>query len=157
LYLARDRIGIKPLYYHQAASSILFASEIKAIFAHPRVPRQLDNSSIATRLFGIALPGSTSFSEIREVRPGCYLEITSEKIVEQPYWSPIMEAIGPPKRLADLAHELLQIFDEAVRIRLHGSYPIGVYLSGGIDSSAVLASMVHGGAKSLKAFTIKFD
>jgi asparagine synthase (glutamine-hydrolysing) len=157
LYLVRDRIGIKPLYYHLAPSSILFASEIKALFANPRVPRKLDNSSIATKLFGITLPGSTSFSAIREVKPGAYLEVTASKILEQPYWSPSLEVTGRPKHLGELAHEFLEIFDEAVRIRLQGDYPIGAYLSGGIDSSAVLASMVHGGAKSLKAFTISFE
>ena len=157
LYLVRDRIGIKPLYFHVAASSILFASEIKAIFAHGDAPRELDKSSIATKLFGIPLPGSTSFSGIREVKPGCYLEISAGKILEQPFWSPTMEVARYPRPLEELAHEFVDIFDEAVRIRLQGNYPIGAYLSGGIDSSAVLASMVNAGARPLKAFSIKFD
>jgi asparagine synthase (glutamine-hydrolysing) len=157
LYLVRDRFGIKPLYYHPAATSILFASEIKALFTNPRVARKLDHASIATKLFGITHPGDTSFSTIREVKPGSYLEVSATKICEQPYWSPSLVDTGPPRDLRELAHDFLEIFDEAVRVRLHGDYPIGVYLSGGIDSSAVLASMVHGGAKSLKAFTINFE
>jgi len=157
LYLVRDRIGIKPLYFHVAASSILFASEIKAIFAHGDAPRELDKSSIATKLFGITLPGGTAFSGIREVKPGCYLEVTADKILEQPFWSPTMEVARYPRPLEELAHEFVDIFDEAVRIRLQGNYPIGAYLSVGIDSSAVLASMVNAGARPLKAFSIKFD
>jgi asparagine synthase (glutamine-hydrolysing) len=156
LYLVRDRFGIKPLYYHLAAKSILFASEIKALFANPRVPRTLDHATIATKLFGITHPGNTSFSNIREVRPGCYLEMSETKSSEQPYWSPSLGGAGPARDLGELAHDFLHVFDEAVRIRLHGDHPIGAYLSGGIDSSAVLASMVHGGARSLKAFTIGF-
>ena len=157
LYLVRDRIGIKPLYFRAAASSILFASEIKAIFAHGDVPRELDKSSIATKLFGITLPGGTAFSGIREVKPGCYLEVSAGKISEQPYWSPTMQVTGQTRSLEELAHELVDILDEAVRVRLHGNCPIGAYLSGGIDSSAVLASMVNAGAGSLKAFSIKFE
>jgi asparagine synthase (glutamine-hydrolysing) len=157
LYLVRDRIGIKPLYFHVAARSILFASEIKPIFAHGDAPRELDKSSIATKLFGITVPGSTPFCGIREVKPGCYLEVSAGKIVERPYWSPTMQVSGHTKSLKELAREFVEILDEAVRIRLQGDYPIGAYLSGGIDSSAVLASMVNVGARSLKAFSIKFE
>jgi asparagine synthase (glutamine-hydrolysing) len=157
LYLVRDRIGIKPLYYYLADTAVLFASEIKALFANPRVPRNLDHPTIATKLFGITAPGSTCFSAIREVKPGCYLQVGAGRIVEQPYWSPRLEVVGNSKHLGQLADEFLEIFDEAVRLRLQGDYPIGAYLSGGIDSSAVLASMVHGRAKSLKAFTISFE
>jgi asparagine synthase (glutamine-hydrolysing) len=71
LFLVRDRFGIKPLYYHYTTNGISFGSEIKAIFADPGVPRRLDNATIATKLFGITLPGSSSFSGIREVKPGC--------------------------------------------------------------------------------------
>jgi asparagine synthase (glutamine-hydrolysing) len=66
----------------------LFASEIKALFANPRVPRKLDRASIATKLFGITHPGDTSFSTIREVKLGPYLAVSATKICEHPYWSP---------------------------------------------------------------------
>src|SRR5207248_1862551 len=134
-----------------------FGSEIKAIFADRRVARKLDNASIASKLFGITPPGSTCFSDIREVKPGCYLTVTDEKIVEQSYWSPVMNVDGSSANLGELAGEFSAIFEEAVRIRLQGDYPVGAYLSGGIDSSAVLASMVRNGAKSIQAFTIKFE
>ncbi|MFZ3376697.1 MAG: hypothetical protein WA183_14195, partial [Chthoniobacterales bacterium] len=117
LYLVRDRIGVKPLYFHLAASSILFASEIKALFAHQRVPRKLDHASIATKLFGISLPGSTAFSGIREVKPGCYVKVTGGAILEQSYWSPTFEVSGAAKPLGELAQEFREIFDEAVSIR----------------------------------------
>jgi asparagine synthase (glutamine-hydrolysing) len=157
LFLVRDRFGIKPLYYHYTTSGISFGSEIKAIFADSGVARRLDNASIATKLFGITLPGSTCFSDIREVKPGCCLKVTDEKIIEQPYWSPVMNVGSSSNNLAELAQEFSAIFEEAVRIRLHGDYPVGAYLSGGIDSSAVLASMVRSGAESIKAFTIRFE
>jgi asparagine synthase (glutamine-hydrolysing) len=157
LYLVRDRFGIKPLCYHITAGSVAFASEIKALFANPDVPRALDNQSVATKLFGITIPGTTAFSSIRDVKPGAYLELTASGISEQGYSIPRLQPSESPKDLGELAHDFLPVFDEAVRIRLHGDFPIGAYLSGGIDSSAVLASMVHSGAKSLKAFTISFD
>jgi asparagine synthase (glutamine-hydrolysing) len=157
LYLVRDGFGIKPLYYHTTVSSVVFASEIKALFANPRVPRKLDNASLATKLCGITLPGNTAFSTIREVKPGSYVEFKANRISEQPYWSPKLEACGCPQDADELAHNFLDLFDAAVRVRLHGDYPVGAYLSSGIDSSAVLASMVNAGARSLKAFTISFE
>ncbi len=157
LYLVRDRFGIKPLYYHTTPSSIVFGSEIKALFANPHVPRTFDNASVATKLFFITLPGRTVFSTIREVKPGSYVELNATRLSEQPYWLLRLEAAGGPQDSAALERNFLDLFDEAVRVRLHGDYPVGVYLSGGIDSSAVLASMVHSDAKSLKAFTISFE
>jgi asparagine synthase (glutamine-hydrolysing) len=157
LYLTRDRFGVKPIYYHTAGTVALFASEIKALFANRAVPRALDNGSVATTLFGLTFPGTTAFSTIREVKPGCYVEISANGISERPYWS---LQFDPGERPADpeaLAHDFLDVFDEAVHVRLHGDYPIGAYLSGGIDSSAVLASMVQSGARSIKAFTISFE
>ena len=79
LYLVRDRFGIKPLYYHAAGSLLLFASEAKALFADPRLPRALDHASLATKLVGITMPGSTAFSKILEVKPGSYLEATRSR------------------------------------------------------------------------------
>jgi asparagine synthase (glutamine-hydrolysing) len=157
LYLVRDRFGIKPLYYHSTGSSVVFASEVKALFGNPRVPRILDSASLATKLFGITFPGSTAFSTIREVKPGSYLEVGTTRISEQPYWSLRLEPAERPVDPGALAHNFLDLFDEAVRVRLHGDYPIGAYLSGGIDSSAVLSSMVHSGARSIKAFTVSFE
>ncbi len=157
LYLVRDRFGIKPLYYHATAGSAVFASENKALLANPKVPRALDNASLASKLFGIAIPGDTAFLTVREVKPASYVELSASGISERPYWDLRLEERGPAKGAAELARDFLDIFDEAVRVRLHGDYPIGVYLSGGIDSSAVLASMVHLRARSLKAFTINFE
>jgi asparagine synthase (glutamine-hydrolysing) len=157
LYLVRDRFGIKPLSYHVTHGSVAFASEIKALFANPRIPRVLDKEGVATKLFGITIPGATAFSNIRDVKPGSYLKLSPSGISEQCYGIPRLRPSAAPRDLDELASEFLPLFDDAVRIRLHGDFPIGVYLSGGIDSSAVLASMVHSGAKSLKAFTIGFD
>jgi asparagine synthase (glutamine-hydrolysing) len=157
LYLVRDQFGIKPLSYHVTAGSVAFASEIKALFANPRIPRALDKDGVATKLFGITIPGATAFSNIRDVKPGAYLRLSRSGISERSYGIPRLRPSEAPRDLGELASEFLPLFDDAVRIRLHGDFPIGVYLSGGIDSSATLASMVHSGAKSLKAFTIAFD
>jgi asparagine synthase (glutamine-hydrolysing) len=157
LYLVRDRFGIKPLSYHVTDGAVAFASEIKALFANPRIPRALDKEGVATKLFGITIPGATAFSNIRDVKPGAYLKLSRSGVSEQSYGIPRLRPSEAPRDLDELAGEFLPLFDDAVRIRLHGDFPIGVYLSGGIDSSAALASMVHSGANSLKAFTIGFD
>jgi asparagine synthase (glutamine-hydrolysing) len=156
LLLVRDRFGIKPIYYYFGQKSTLFASEIKALFANQGVPRALNHASLATTLFGLTFPGNTAFSAIHAVKPGCYVEIREAGVTERPYWSLQLS----PKRdisAGAITTDLAKVFDEAVRLRLHGDYPIGAYLSGGIDSSAVLASMVKSGARSIKAFTIGFE
>jgi asparagine synthase (glutamine-hydrolysing) len=157
LYLVRDRFGIKPLYYHATPASVVFGSEIKALFANPRVARELDYAGLAGRLFGLTVPGNTAFRSIREVTPASYLQLTADKISEHPYWTLRLERRERRTDAASLSRDFLDCFDEAVRVRLQGDHPIGVYLSGGVDSSAVLASMVHAGAPSLKAFTVKFE
>jgi asparagine synthase (glutamine-hydrolysing) len=157
LYLVRDRFGIKPIYYHAASGAAAFASEIKALFAHPRVPRAFDRDSLATSLFGLTFPGATAFAGIRAVKPGCYVEINGNGVAEKSYWSLRLAPGGSRLDEAALTEDFLGRFDEAVRLRLHGDYPIGAYLSGGIDSSAVVASMVRSGARASKAFTIGFD
>jgi asparagine synthase (glutamine-hydrolysing) len=157
LYLVRDRFGIKPIYYRVADNAALFASEIKGLLANPGVPRRLDYPAIATTLFGLTVPGTSAFSSIQEVKPGCYVEICAGGVAEKPYWSLELEPAAGAADPEALAHNFLDVFDEAVRVRLHGDYPIGAYLSGGIDSSAVLASMVQSGARSIKAFTLGFD
>lgn len=157
LYLVRDRFGIKPIYYHTAGATTLFASEIKGLLANPRVPRAFDNASVATTLFGLTFPGTTAFSTIREVKPACYVEINARGISEKSYWSLQLQSETREAGQATLARDFLDVFDEAVRLRLHGDYPIGAYLSGGINSSAVVASMALSGARSIKAFTISFE
>ena len=157
LFLVRDRFGIKPLYYHATACSGAFASEIKALFANPRITPTLDLASVATKLFGITLRGNTAFSTIKEITPGSYLELSAAGLSERSYWSLKLGGFGGSLDAAERACTFKDLLDEAVRIRLQGDYPIGAYLSGGIDSSAVLASMVHSGAQRLKAFTIAFE
>jgi asparagine synthase (glutamine-hydrolysing) len=157
LYLVRDRFGVKPLYYHATPASVVFGSEIKALFANPRITRKLDYAGLAGKLFGLTVPGNTAFLSIREVKPASYLRLTATKMSEHPYWTLRLEKREPRTDAACLSRDFLDCFDEAVRVRLHGDYPIGVYLSGGVDSSAVLASMVHAGATSPKAFTVKFE
>jgi asparagine synthase (glutamine-hydrolysing) len=155
LFLARDRLGIKPLYYRAAGGALSFASEIKGLFGDPRIARALDPATVAAKLFGITLPGNTTFSGIREVKPAAYVEFGTAGLSERPYWSLQLKPDGAAMSAAERAEKFLDVFDEAVRVRLHGDYPIGAYLSGGIDSSAVLASMAHAGVAP-KAFTISF-
>jgi asparagine synthase (glutamine-hydrolysing) len=156
LFLVRDRFGIKPIYYHASATGAQFASEIKGLLANPRVPRALDKASVATTLFGFTFPGTTAFSAIREVKPGSYVEINAGGVSEKSYWSLRLDPGQKSADMTTLARDFVDVFDEAVRVRLHGDYPIGAYLSGGIDSSAVLASMVRAGGDRIKAFTIGF-
>lgn len=132
LYLVRDRFGIKPLFYSEPPDSLVFASEIKAIFQHPEVPRRLDRSSIFHTLHGLLLPGVTAFEGVHSVEPGCMLRVSRSGITRHRYWDlPIAQE--PTARIAEpeAVEEFRRLFEESVRLRLHGDVEVGAYVSGG--------------------------
>ncbi len=141
LFAARDRIGKKPFYYTRTDGDLLFGSELKAIVEDPRVERRLD--PVALRQFFCLryVPDpKTIYEGVRKLRPGHSLVVRDGRATERAYWK--LSYAEPRTRSADdLAEEIRTLLDDAVRVRLMGDVPLGAFLSGGIDSFAVVDSM----------------
>jgi asparagine synthase (glutamine-hydrolysing) len=164
LVLARDRLGKKPLYYAETGEALLFGSEIKALLAWPGMARAADLRAIDTYLSLQYVPApDTAFRGIRRLPPAHYLVAAADPAggwqIEQPvrYWrlpepEPARRAVRPAELEAELAAHLA----EAVRVRMIADVPLGAFLSGGIDSSAVVAMMAEAGAGRVKTFSIGF-
>lgn len=163
LLLVRDRFGIKPLYYSVDHSSLIFASEMKAIFRHPKMAAELDYQSLPHIMCGVMLPSETPFKNVRQVEPGCFIRIEDSEIRQVKYWDFTLPLWVNNKDLAqqrseeDFVEEFRDLLEEAIRLRLHGDVEVGVYLSGGIDSSSVARTMARLSKRPVKAFTIAFE
>ena len=157
LMLARDRIGIKPLYYGTVAGRFIFASELKAVLQLPEVERRLNWQAVAHLLAYATTPSNESIVEgIRKLEPGhrLWLEPDKEPVVER-YWE--LRFLPDPQRSEeDTIEELRAKFRESVRYHLVSDVPVGAVLSGGIDSSAVVASMAMMATGRIKTFSIGF-
>lgn len=160
LTLARDRVGKKPLYFWCDGTSIVFASEIKGVLAHPAVPRDLDTTQIAPYLATGYVPSpATMFAGIRSLPPGSALTFTVEKGLRvERYWR---APTGPSDDLAgvdlgEAARLVRSSLDVAVRRRLVADVPIGAFLSGGVDSTAVVGLMAQHASGRVKTFTLGF-
>jgi len=164
LILARDRFGIKPLYYHIRDGRLFYGSEIKALFANPEVPREFSHRGLMHQLMHTMVPGTTAYKNIHAVKPGHMIIITKNRnsfdIKEKQYWD-----VNFPRELdnVDILSEdyLIEAVQEklleAVRHRLEADVPVGCYLSGGIDSCSMLGLASATQQSPVKAFTISFD
>lgn len=160
LFLARDRIGKKPLYYHCTGQRLVFASEIKAILQYPGIERALDHSALADYLQLQYVPfPKTIFRSIRKLSPGFALRVTVEddqlKVAERRYWD-LRYQPDFSRSEAQWCEALQDKLAEAVRIRLISEVPLGAFLSGGVDSSAVVACMARAQTAPVKTFSIGF-
>jgi asparagine synthase (glutamine-hydrolysing) len=159
LFAARDRFGIKPLFYAFHEGTLYLASEVKALFA-AGVPRRWNAESVYYSGGYGGNQTSSIFESIHQVPPGHYLVATENNIQLKQYWDFDYpeEASGNRVRSdAEYVEEFRQVFDESVRLRLRADVPVGCYLSGGIDSCAVLASAARQLSGPIRAFTLTFD
>jgi asparagine synthase (glutamine-hydrolysing) len=161
LLISRDRMGIRPLYYTFAGPDFLFASEVKALFAHPSVSREFDPAGI-NEIFTFWSPVAkrTAFKNIEELPPGTFALLRNGKLYEEQYWS----IDFPPKNsesegsLEDNAAQLKHLLVQATRLRFTRSdVPVGAYLSGGIDSSITSAIVSHYTDSPVKTFSLRFE
>ena len=161
LWLGRDRFGVKPLYYAESPRSLLFGSEIKALFSHPAVKRELNRSFIYSYLHGLLPPDETAFAGVRQVEPGCLLRVTATGVEARRYWQPRFaewpKAADSRMAALEAVEEFRRLFAEAVELRLQGDRKPGIYLSGGLDSRAVATQAVRLTGRPTKAFTVAFD
>jgi len=158
LLLARDRVGIKPLYVYRDAEKLLFGSELKAILAHPDVERAIDAAAVEDYLTFGMVPGARSiFRGIEKLPPAHVLAIRADRLGVAPlrYWRLRFEPdVGPTAD--DWQEEIRAKVDESVRLHLVADVPVGAFLSGGVDSSVIVASSAGGTQGPLQTFSIGF-
>ncbi|HOX86360.1 MAG TPA: asparagine synthase (glutamine-hydrolyzing) [bacterium] len=155
LFVARDRIGIKPLYYYQDGEQLIFASELKSILQQRDVPRNIDRKSLDTFLTFEYIPRSYSiFQDIHKLLPAHYLIYERGKITIRPYWHLSFQASEESE--GQLAEQFVALLTDAVKIRLMSDVPLGAFLSGGLDSSSVVALMSRSSNNGVKTFSIGF-
>jgi len=164
LFLARDRFGIKPLYWTETSSGLVFGSELKALFAHPDVVRRFAPEGLFHQLMQTVVPGTTAFDGIFQVRPGHYLEVRRHDgglhVAERPYWDMPFPAAGEHEAMPEEQPWIEGVRDhliEAVQFRLQADVPVGCYLSGGIDSCSIMGIAAAATQGPVQAFTIGFD
>lgn len=160
LVLARDRFGICPLFFHHKGGRLLFASEMKAILADPQVPRALNLRAI-DQIFTFWTPigRNTAIDGIEELPPGHTLVCQNETVRIAPYWSwpfPDTPAADPPS-FDEAREELVARLTKSVTLRLRADVEVGSYLSGGIDSSAIVAVAAQAKPDALKTYSLGFE
>lgn len=160
LFLSRDRLGIAPLFYTQADGAFIFASEIKAIFADPRVARRIDLAGLNQLFtFWVNLPPRTFFENVRELPPAHSLVLRDGELRLKRYWRLNYaggDRISGRKREDEYAERLLELLVDATRIRLRADVPVGAYLSGGLDSTVIAAIVRKFTDTPLETFSVAF-
>ncbi len=159
LFLARDRVGIKPLFYCQSGPDLIFASEIKALLKHPLVTRTLDPLSVSKYFsYGYVPAPHSIFANIRKLEPGTYLKFGATGLTREFYWDvPLTDNPVSPRHIDECCEELLQLMRDSVRRQLRSDVPVGVFLSGGIDSSVITALAAQESPGRLHSFSIGFE
>jgi asparagine synthase (glutamine-hydrolysing) len=157
LLLARDRVGIKPLYYCETGGRLAFASELKALLTLPEIERRVDWTALGHMFTFLTTPQTESIVQgIRKLEPATVLTASAASGVRlSRYWE-LRWAADESRSEADLADELRARLEESVRLHLVSDVPLGAFLSGGIDSSSVVAAMSRLGAAPVKTFSIGF-
>jgi asparagine synthase (glutamine-hydrolysing) len=155
LILARDRIGKKPLYYHATDDGVVFASELKALLRGPSMPRDIDEVSVDEYFsFGYIPEPHTIYRNIKKLPAATMMIVDGNSAKMSKYWSlPLVVPVARDE--ADYAEEVLSVLEDSVRIRMISDVPLGVFLSGGIDSSAVTGLMAKNSAQPVKTFSIR--
>ena len=158
LFLARDRVGKKPLLYSKVGGAFLFGSEFSSLLVHPSVGREVNREAIHDYLSFMCVPApQTAYRDIRKLEPGHSLTLKADgEIKIERYWQPdFSKKIKITEEEA--GERALELLRDAVRVRLMSEVPLGAFLSGGVDSSAVVALMAEESGAPVKTFSIGFD
>ena len=163
LFLSRDRIGVRPLFYTTTQGSFVFGSEIKSILSHPGVTREIDLEGLdQVFTYWCTLPPRTTFKNIHELPPGHSMSVRNGTISVWRYWQLQYAEPGKPssdglQTEEDYAEKLKDLLVDATRIRLRSDVPVGAYLSGGLDSTITTSLIRNFTQTSLKTFSVVFD
>lgn len=160
LYIARDRLGIKPMYYSELPGCFLFASELRSLLATQLIPKELNWKGLSFFLDNMYIPTPLSpFSSILKLKPGHYIKLDGKKpVVETAYWK--LEAAIPaqrPSSLNEAIDRLTFLFRDSNRLQIKADVPICAFLSGGVDSSAVVAFAAMQASLPLRTFNVFFE
>jgi asparagine synthase (glutamine-hydrolysing) len=158
LYLCRDRLGIKPLVYYQNSSSLIFASEIQALLQDKGVPQEMDREALTLYLIFNYIPAPfTIYHGMKKLLPGHYLLWEKGNLSTHQYWD--ITSNGPTSPGNDFfehSQMLRETLKDAVKIRMIADVPLGAFLSGGVDSSIIVALMAKDSGKRIKTFNISY-
>jgi asparagine synthase (glutamine-hydrolysing) len=160
LFLSRDRLGIKPLYYYFDGESLYFASEIKAILEFPGIRRVLEPQAVADYLsYRAPLGEKTFFKNIYSLRPGHHLIFENGHLKVEKYWELNDFALAPKFQLSgeEIEKRIQELFEEAVKLRMVSDVPIASFLSGGLDSSIITGLMAKNSQEQVNTFSIGFN
>ena len=159
LWLVRDRVGVKPLYYSIDSNRLTFASEIKALLAVPGQRRAVHEESLFHYLSFLTTPGTqTLFDGVQKMAPGTWLRINSDgRVTQQRYWDAWDAAKPIDGTDEELGDQILAKLRESVRLRKVSDVPVGVFLSGGVDSSTNAALFAEGESRPVRTFSIGYD
>ncbi len=165
LFLARDPMGIKPLYYCQSDQFLMFSSEVRTLLETGLIPRRIDSTGLSSYLaFGSVYDPYTLIEGVKALTPGCYLTWHAGELKQVEYWklvdAEIIEASreagnATPQRRSEIEAEVFSLLDESVRMQMVSDVPVGVFLSGGIDSSSLVGILSRNGVRP-STFSIVF-
>ena len=161
LFIARDRVGKKPLHYAFVSETLIFGSEIKSLLQHPAIERKVNPNAISDFLsFGYVPDPATAFQNILRLPPGFALTLKNGHLRVYPYWDfnySGQSVHNPARGEGDYVAQLRELIAESVRLRLESDVPLGAFLSGGIDSTTVVAMMAREMGRPVKTFSIGFS
>lgn len=160
LFIARDRLGIKPLYYFYTNNTFAFSSEIRSLLASELIPKQLDENSLVDYLrYQTVHAPNTIVKGVKMLMPGHYLKGGSGKITIHSYWNlkKNISHASDGKSYVEVCKDVNQLLTKAVERRLIADVPFGAFLSGGIDSSAIVGLMTKVSTEKVKTFSVTFD
>ena len=158
LFLSRDRLGVRPLFYAQTPEGFVFGSEIKSLLVVPSVHRAIDRQALDELFtFWVTLPPRTIFEGVSELPPGHSIILEHGDLQVKPYWTLDYNPSKGSMQEEEAREGLLELLLDAVRIRLRADVPVGAYLSGGLDSTVIAALVKKLGTTHLKTFSIAFE
>ncbi len=158
LFAARDRVGIRPFFYTRHNGSLLFASEIKALFASQYIKREIDPFAIDQIFtFWLTLPPRTAFKDIYELPAGHYMTFDKGDLKIEKYWDLDFTMEDSTRTERVCADELRELLLDATRLQLRADVPVGAYLSGGLDSAVIAALIRNFSDSPLRTFSVTFD
>jgi asparagine synthase (glutamine-hydrolysing) len=156
LIIARDRVGMKPLFYHRGHERLLFASEMKALLADASVPTSVNIDALGDYLHLLSITDAHSiFSGIRKLRPGCYLRISPAGVEEKQYWN-LEIRLDPKMGFESAVREFDKRFAQTVASHMVADVPVGAFLSGGVDSSSIVSRAIRFTNRPIETFSISF-